>query len=96
MRREPGPVREAAKAMEQIKALLSEMRSDEYVRFKYGKQIDAALKALDKAPVETQVLEARLLEMLELVRGKKGGSSASPQAKSKRAPAKPQAVAAHG
>lgn len=85
--------------MEQIKALLGELRSDEYVRFKYGKQIDAALKALEaKAPVETQVLEARLLEMLELVRGKKGGTSASPQAKSKRATAKPkpQAVAAHG
>lgn len=85
--------------MDEIKALLGELRSDEYVRFKYGKQIDAALKALEaKAPVEPQVLEARLLEMLELVRGKKGGTSASPQAKSKRAPAKPkpQAVAAHG
>lgn len=85
--------------MEQIKALLGELRSDEYVRFKFGKQIDAALKALEaKAPVETQVLEARLLEMLELVRGKKGGTSASPQSKSKRATAKPkpQAVAAHG
>lgn len=83
--------------MEQIRALLTEMRGDEYVRFKYGKQLDAALKALDaKAPVETQVLEARLLELLELVRGKKGGSSASPQAKSKRAPTKAQAVAADG
>ena len=86
---------EAKTAMEQIKALLSEMRGDDYVRFKYGKQIEAALKALDaKAPVETQVLEARLLELLELVRGKKGGSPAQAGPKSKRAP-KPKEAEAH-
>ena len=82
--------------MEQIKALLSEMRSDDYVRFKYGKQIDAALKALDaKAPIETQVLEDRLSELLELVRGKKGGGPAQARPKSKRAPAKAAEAAAH-
>ena len=80
--------------MEAIKALLSDMRADEYVRFKYGKQIDAALKALDaRAALDAPALEAKLLEALELVRGKKGGSQASPGTKSKRTPGKTKEAA---
>jgi hypothetical protein len=80
--------------MDAIRALLNDMRSDDYVRFKYGKQLDAALKALDaRAAVDSQVLEARLVELLELVRGKKGGATGSAATKSKRAPAKAKEAA---
>jgi hypothetical protein len=71
--------------MDPIKALLAEMKTDEYVRFRYGKQIDAALKALDaQSQLDPKALEARLVDMLELVRGKKGGTPASPGSKSPR------------
>jgi hypothetical protein len=82
--------------MDPLRTLLNEMRTDDYVRFKYGKQIDATLKALDaKAGVDAQVLEARLVELLELVRGKKGGGSA-PSSKSKRpTPKQKEAAVAH-
>jgi hypothetical protein len=71
-----------------IKALLQEMRDDEYVRFKYGKAIDAALKALDaRQAVDTRAVEAKLLEALDALRGK-GGAPVAAGPKSRRAPAK--------
>lgn len=80
--------------MEAVRALLNDMRSDEYVRFKYGKQIDQALKTLDaRAAVDTQQLESRLVELLELVRGKKGGAAAAAGSKSKRTPSKAKETA---
>lgn len=70
------------------RTLLHELAMDDYVRFKYGKRIDAALKQLDQqagAP-STAELEARLLELVDLVRGKKKGAGASaPAPKSPRA-----------
>ena len=78
-----------------IRALLTELRDDDYVRFKYGKRVDAALKALDaQAAVDTRELEARLQAMLELVRGKKGGNPASPVTKSRPRVQKEKVVAA--
>ncbi|HEY9721507.1 MAG TPA: hypothetical protein V6D47_05810 [Oscillatoriaceae cyanobacterium] len=71
--------------MEKVRSLLEALKADEYVRFKHGKALDAALKELEaQSALDAQALEARLLEMLELVRGKKG-APASPSSKSKRA-----------
>jgi hypothetical protein len=78
-----------------IRALLTELRDDDYVRFKFGKRVDAALKALEtQSAVDTRELEARLQAMLELVRGKKGGSPASPAGKSRARVQKEKVVAA--
>ena len=72
--------------------LLHELAMDDYVRFKYGKRIEAALRQLDQqaggaSPAE---LEAKLLELLDIVRGKpargarKVAGESTPAAKSPR------------
>ena len=38
-----------AKSLNPVRVLLGDMSQDEYVRFKYGKRLDAALKLLDQA-----------------------------------------------
>lgn len=71
--------------MEKVRTLLEALKTDEYVRFKHGKALDAALKELEsQSALDAPMLEARLSELLELVRGKKG-ATASPSSKSKRA-----------
>ncbi len=76
------------------RTLLHELAMDDYVRFKYGKRLEAALKQLDlqaggASPAE---LEVKLLELLDLVRGKpargakKGAGESAPAAKSARTP----------
>ena len=78
--------------MEQLKSLLEELKGDDYVRFKYGKRLDAALKAVEaRQSLDTTALEARLTEALALLRGQKGGDVASSASKRKKAPAKPKA-----
>ncbi len=74
-----------------VKTLLADLARDDYVRFKYGKRVDAALKLLDAQSVgpDATELEARLLELLDLVRGgkagrKKGAGAAAPEVKSAR------------
>jgi hypothetical protein len=81
-----------------IKALLQELRADEYVRFKHGKAIDAALKALEgRQSVDTRAVEAKLVEALEALRGKGGAAIPAAGPKSRRSPAKAkEAAVAHG
>lgn len=74
-----------------VKALLGDLAQDDYVRFKFGKRVDAALKLIDQAGTgpDAAELEARLLELIELVRGgkggrKKGAGAAAPEVKSPR------------
>ena len=82
-----------------VKTLLGDMAQDDYVRFKYGKRVDAALKLLAQVGggPDAAELEARLLEVLDLVRGgkggrgKKGAGAAAPEAKRVR-PARPAAA----
>jgi hypothetical protein len=76
--------------LDPVRALLADLAKDDYVRFKYGKRVDAALKALAQAKggPDGAALEARLLELLEIVRGKparggkKGAGAVAPGAKS--------------
>jgi hypothetical protein len=82
-------------SMEKVRSLLTELKNDEYVRFKYGKQLEVALKELDTQPsLDVRDVEARLAELLELVRGKKGGAGASPSTKSRKPAKQPAAVQA--
>lgn len=72
-----------------LKALLNDLKQDDYVRFRFGKRLDAALKSLESAPApDTAEIEKRLTELLKLVRGEKGGAAS---ASSKR-PSKPKAA----
>src|SRR5687768_11955565 len=65
-------------AADPLRALLADLGADEYVRFRYGKRLDAALRALDAhSGLDTAELERRLNAVLELVRAPKGGASAS-------------------
>lgn len=75
--------------LDPVKALLGDLAKDDYVRFKYGKRVDAALKLLDQAEVgpDAAAIEARLVDLLEVVRGgkpkaKKGAGAAAPEGKS--------------
>lgn len=81
-----------AQNLDPVRALLGDLAQDDYVRFKYGKRVEAALKLLDQATrgPDTAELEARLLEALDLVRGgkgargkaaKKGAGAAAPEPK---------------
>lgn len=74
--------------MDKLRELLEEMKADDYVRFKYGKRLDAALKALDgQGALDAKELEARLTELLHWA---KGGAPAGKRPKSapkKKAPA---------
>ncbi|MDB5098412.1 MAG: hypothetical protein JWM80_2833 [Cyanobacteria bacterium RYN_339] len=68
--------------MDKVRALLLELTQDDYVRFKYGKAVEAALKALDaQQAVDLRDIEAKLTALLEVVR--------QPTVKSK--PPRPQA-----
>lgn len=70
--------------MDKLQALLEEMKADDYVRFKYGKRLDAALKTLEAhAGLDARELEARLIELLDWTRGKKGGAPAGTRTKSR-------------
>jgi hypothetical protein len=67
--------------MDKIKALLAELRQDDYVKFKYGKALEAALKQLDaQQAVDLREVEKRLLALLEVVR------QPTPKSKAKEAP----------
>ena len=94
------------KHLHPVRTLLAEMAKDDYVRFKYGKRVDAALKLLEASDggPDAAAIEARLLEALDLVRGgrtkparakkdaaKEAGAPA-PEAKSRKRP--PQAPGA--
>lgn len=89
---EAGPAPKRAPAPDPLRALLLEMRDDEYVRFRFGKRLDAALKALDaRGGLDAAEIERRLTAVLELVRAPKGGAAA-PRPKSPK-PGAPRAVA---
>lgn len=77
-----------------VRTLLGDMAQDEYIRFKYGKRVEAALKALDQATTGPDLgeVEARLVEALEALRGGKKGGGAS--ASGPKSPRKPRATAA--
>lgn len=66
--------------MDKLRDLLEEMKADDYVRFKYGKRIEAALKTLEGAGgIDAKELEARLNELLTWA---KGGAPAGKRPKS--------------
>lgn len=76
-----------ATGVDAVRALLDELERDDYVRFKHGKALGAARKALDARPeVDTTVLEEHLTQALELLRGKKGAGQAGSGPKSPRRP----------
>lgn len=88
-----------AKHLTPVKTLLADLAQDDYVRFKYGKRVDAALKSLellDGGPDPSEV-EARLIELIDLVRGgkgarKKGAGAAAPEVKSPRRASQAQKI----
>lgn len=81
--------------MDKLRQLLEDMRSDDYVRFKYGKRVEAAIKALDEQQaLDAAAIEARLQEVIALVRGEKGGSPAKAGSKRRQAPKKAAGPAA--
>lgn len=79
-----------------LRTLLEDLKADEYVRFKFGKRIDSVLKALEsQASLDIAEVEARLQALLDLVKTAKGGATAQPASKSRRAVRKgPESVAA--
>lgn len=80
-----------AQNLNPVRTLLGDMSQDDYVKFKYGKRVEAALKLLDHVATgpDTVELEGRLLELLDLVRGtkakagrgKKGAGASAPEVK---------------
>jgi hypothetical protein len=55
--------------MDKVKAFLAELRQDDYVKFKYGKALEAALKQLEaQQAVDLKDVEKRLQALLEVVR----------------------------
>lgn len=75
--------------LDPVKTLLGDLAKDDYVRFKYGKRVDAAVKLLDQADLgpDAAAIEARLVELLDVVRGgkpkaKKGAGATAPDGKS--------------
>ena len=82
--------------MDKVKALLEALRADDYVRFRYGKALEAAAKELEaRGALDARELERRLAELLELVRGQKGGTPASAGPKRRPATARKPEGAAH-
>jgi hypothetical protein len=87
--------------MDKLRSLLEELKADEYVRFKYGKRLDVALKTLEaQGALDARELEARLTELLDWTRGKaaknskKGGAPAGTPSKSRATKGKADAVEA--
>jgi hypothetical protein len=67
----------ALNALTKVKALLDELKQDDYVKFRYGKAIENALKVLEShTALDPAEIELGLTDLLELVRGKKGGTPA--------------------